>query len=259
MSKSGRAISFEEAKLLQLNILDEVNEVCRCNTLKYSLAFGTLLGAIRHKGYIPWDDDLDIMMPYDDMCKLKRCLHSSDITFYDIDTDPSYGNPFGNICLNQTYRKLGRRKERGLGIDVYPFVVIPDNSEEESSFFLHAAYLQNKRKHMLTFRTRMMKYFGFCPDMGFRNTIKEYRDFLVSNNGKEYSRYYVIAGPLEIRDKMIYNENLFSSQSVAQFEGKEYPIIQHYDYFLRLRYGDYMKLPPEDQRYPYHGQSYFWK
>lgn len=254
-----KSISFEEAKQLQLEILNEVDDICREHSIRYSLAFGTLLGAIRHKGYIPWDDDLDIMMPYDEMCKLKAVLHSSDITFYDIDSDKSYGNPFGNICSNRTFRKIGNKIERGLGIDVYPIVKIPSDLQTQLTFFNRAAVLQSKRKRAIAARMFLLKRCSFSPNIGYYRTIKNYRDFLVSHNSSSSNIYYILAGPLELREKMIYDRNLFDELTVAEFEGKSYPIVKEYDYFLKLRYGDYMQLPPEDQRHPYHGQHYFWK
>lgn len=254
-----RELSFEECKRLQLEILNEVDNVCREHSISYSLAFGTLLGAIRHKGYIPWDDDLDIMMPYEEMCKLRNILNSSDISFFDIDTDKSYGNPFGNICSNRTFRKIGRKIERGLGIDVYPIVKIPNNLEEQVVFFNKAAILQSKRKIAISARMFLLKRFSFSPNLGYYRTIKNYRDFLVSHNNSSSNLYYIIAGPLEMREKMIYDKNIFDELIVAEFEGKTYPIIKEYDYFLNLRYGNYMQLPPENQRHPYHGQHYYWK
>ena len=77
MKKNKKPISIEERKVVQLEMLKEINSFCKANNIRYSLAFGTLLGAVRHKGFIPWDDDVDIMMPLPDMLRfliLKRWL-----------------------------------------------------------------------------------------------------------------------------------------------------------------------------------------
>lgn len=254
-----RELTFEEQRLLQLDILHEVDLVCKRESIKYSLAFGTLLGAIRHKGYIPWDDDLDIMMPYTDMLRLREALRNPDVRFYDIDTSKYYGNPFGNICSEKTYRLIGKKKERGLGIDVYPIVKLPSTQEGVDVFFDSAEHLQSKRLRALSIRQFMLRHFSFCPPIGFKKRIKNFRDHLVSYNTFESSYYYIIAGPLSLRKKMIYDEDLFKNMIEVDFEGRKYPSIALYDKFLTMRYGNYMQLPPEDQRHPYHGQRYYWE
>lgn len=254
-----KELSFEEQKILQLDILKEVDFVCKKRSIKYSLAFGTLLGAIRHKGYIPWDDDLDIMMPYEDMVQLKKSLRSSNLSFCDVDTSKYYENPFGNICSNNTYRKIGNQKERGLGIDVYPLVKIPSKPEEMMLYFEEAEKLQSRRAFLTKIRLFMIRNFSFCPPIGFRKSVRKYRDFLASYNSCDSSNYYIIAAPLDIRTKMIYDEDFFQDMINVDFEGLKFPAIAKYDKFLTMMYGNYMQLPPEEKRHPYHGQHYYWK
>lgn len=256
---SNRELTFDEQRSVQLDILKEVDVVCRREKIKYSLAFGTLLGAIRHNGYIPWDDDLDIMMPYEDMIRLRDSLKSDKITFYDVDTDKTYGNAFGNICSNLTYRRVGRTNDRGIGIDVYPIVRIPNNSKVVNSFFEKAEKLQKYRCAMLRLRSFLQGRLSVHTIPFYHYVIKKFRNHLVSHNSMVSSRYYIIAGPLDMRSKMIYNEDLFNSLTMLQFEDGEFPGISNYDLFLTMRYGDYMQLPPKEQRHPYHGQHYYWK
>ena len=80
-------ISFEEKKRIQLEMLDEIDAFCRANNIRYSIAFGTLLGAVRHKGFIPWDDDVDIMMPLPDLMRFKQMFKSNTIDYLDVDIE----------------------------------------------------------------------------------------------------------------------------------------------------------------------------
>lgn len=256
---TAKELSFEEQRQLQLEILNEVDDCCKKYNIRYSLAFGTLLGAIRHKGYIPWDDDLDIMMPYEDMIRLRDNLASRNIFFHDVDTDTTYGNPFGNICSNRTYRVIGRSKDRGLGIDVYPIVKLPADEYLEEIFFLKAQKLQKRRSQWLKTRLFMLKHFSCTPVLGYKNVMRAYRDHLVSYNMSDSKRYYIIASPLSSRNAMTYDSDLFEKIIEVEFEGNFYKAIADYDYFLRKTYGDYMELPPEEKRHPIHCQHYYWK
>lgn len=257
-TRKDKELTFEEQRILQLEILKEVDEVCKRESIKYSLAFGTLLGAIRNNGYIPWDDDLDIMMPYEEMLRLRNAFHSENNKFYDIDSDKTYGNAFGNICSLKTYRLNGKIKERGLGIDIYPIVRIPQEEKEEELFFLIAERLQRFRSLYLKTSRFLKKHFGVNYMLGYHKCMKSFRDHLVSQYDSDSSRYYIIAGPLNIRDKMIYNDNLFDKMTTVLFEGEAFPVIAKSDLFLRMRYGNYLELPPVEERKPYHEQHYFW-
>ena len=79
-------LSFEERKTLQLEMLKEIDTFCKAHDIKDSLAFGTLLGAVRHTGFIPWDDDVDIIMPMPELLKLKKLFKSESIEYCDVDT-----------------------------------------------------------------------------------------------------------------------------------------------------------------------------
>ena len=119
-------ITLEDRRQIQLEMLDEIDEFCRVHNLRYSLAFGTLLGAIRHKGYIPWDDDVDIIMPLHDMLQFKKEFKSKKLKYCDIDTEPDYEYSFSRICYLPTYSKKGLIVESyGISIDLYPVVGLP--------------------------------------------------------------------------------------------------------------------------------------
>lgn len=96
-----KEIIFEERKQIQLQMLIEVDEFCRKHKIRYSLAYGTLIGAIRHKGFIPWDDDVDIMMPLPDMLKFRDLFKSETMRYCDVDTDPKYQYAFQELLIHK--------------------------------------------------------------------------------------------------------------------------------------------------------------
>lgn len=256
-----REVSIEERKNVQLEMLKEIDAFCRSNGIRYSLAFGTLLGAIRHKDFIPWDDDVDIMMPLPDLLRFKKEFTSKVLKYCDIDTEPHYGNAFSEIVYLPTYRKEGFfYKKKGIGIDLYPIVSIPKNTKERKSFFEIANKLNKKRLLYLKWRQRFLHYTPIPNIYGYSKSIRKVRDFLFySYKYGQTGMFYIIAGPFSLRDKMTYDFNLFEHMIDVEFGGNKFMSTDKYDTFLKMRYGDYMQLPPEDQRHPYHGQHYFWK
>ena len=254
-------LSFEERKTLQLEMLKEIDTFCKAHDIKYSLAFGTLLGAVRHKGFIPWDDDVDIIMPMPELLKLKKLFKSESIEYCDVDTTKYFSYAFFCLFSKKTYRKIGWfLKDKGVCIDVYPIVSIPDGSEQQLAFFTKAQKFYSRRMTYLKWKNRLFHFspIRFLPGNG--KLLKQYCDYMLHQI--EYGStktYYAIAGSLRLRDKMTYDFNPFEEMMEVEFEGSFYPSISRYHEYLSLRYGDYMKLPPKDQRHPYHGDNYYWK
>lgn len=261
MNKNKTPIGLEERKKIQLEMLKKIDAFCKANNIKYSLAFGTLLGAIRHKGFIPWDDDVDIMMPLPDMLRFKELFHSETMKYCDIDTDRYFEYPFSRIANTQTYDRRGLiAKSYGICIDLYPIVSIPKDSRERNVFFQKAQKLVNVRLCYLRWNGVAVRYIPIKALPGFRKTMKRYRDYIL--NLKEYGKtgaYYIVAGPLRLKDKMSYDTDLFEKIIEVDFENYKFLSISDYDTYLSLRYGDYMQLPPEEDRHPYHGGNYYWK
>lgn len=260
--KSNQIISLEEQKKIRFEILSEVDSFCREKGIRYSLAFGTLLGAVRHHGFIPWDDDLDIMMPLPDLKRFKTEFQSDKIKFCDIDTDNNYRCAFPNLGFKATYRKGGMISSFfGVGIDVYPIIGIPEDQNLQNSFFEHAKALQQRREFYLKWQSRVTKYLPIEVIPGYVNAIKSYRDYLYDNSVpyNKAKKFYAIAAPLEIRERTTYKCDIFEKLIDLQFETGNFKCIEKFDYFLTLMYGDYMTLPPVDKRVPHHGQTYYWK
>jgi len=257
-----RRIDLEERKKIQLGMLQEIHEFCKTHGIRYSLSCGTLIGAIRHKGFIPWDDDVDLMMPLPDMLRLKKELNSNSLKYIDVSVRSDYDMPFPRIAYMPTYMKQGLAvKTYGVNIDIYPITSLPDSKAEQDSFFEKAKALMENRMRYIYWRNTLIKYLPITTIPGFKHAITRYQDYILFN-GIEYGStnyYYVHSGPIQNRQIRTFNKDLFDTIIEVQFEKLYLNSIGCYDYYLTQLYGDYMQLPPENQRHPYHGGEFFWK
>lgn len=257
-------ILLEERRHIQLDMLEELQVFCDRNDIRFSLAYGSLIGAIRHKGFIPWDDDVDIMMPLPDMMRLKQEFASNTIKYCDVDTEKHYDYGFSRLAYRNTYDKIGiASKSYGVNIDVYPVYNVADSIDERDSYFEKGKKLLVRRLSFIKWRRRVIKYLPVSSIPFFDKSIRDYRDYMLYNS-EPYgttSHYFVFSGSLDKRERerCIYDFDLFESTIKVDFEGLKLDSIGRYHDFLTFFYGDYMQLPPESERHPYHGGHYFWR
>lgn len=253
-------ISFNERRSIYLEMLDEFDRICEQNGLRYSLSSGTLLGAARHKGFIPWDDDADLMMPISDMQKLKNVLHSDIIEYCDVYTHKHYYHQSPNIAYRGTYSKLGIvAKSFGVNINLHPLVSVPKDPEEEREFFKRAEPMQACRLFLMKWRLRIVRHLPFVTIPFHDSIMRRYWEYLTQYSNQDTGRYYLIARSLSQRNDMLFDEDLFSQMTRIEFEGRTYSCIAKYDLYLKKRYGDYMTPPPENLRHGYHFNGYYWE
>ena len=259
MKQKKLPIDMEGRKKIQLEMLREVDVFCRKNEIRYSLAFGTLLGSIRHKGFIPWDDDVDIMMPLPDLLKFKKEFKSEKIEYHDIDNDRCHNFAFSLLRYKQTYSRNGLFYHGGgVSVDLYVCIGIPEDRE---MFIEKAQPLYNQRIKAINNRSKVISYLPIKTIPGFSSKIKKYRDYLFENSVPydNATYYYIIAGPLDIWKRTTYDFDLFDNLIETSFENDRFMITAHYDKFLTLMYGDYMTPPPVEEQHPAHGGKYYWK
>ena len=256
-----RLVSRDEQRRIQMDMLIEIDAFCKEKGIRYSLAFGTLLGAIRHKGFIPWDDDVDIMMPVDDMMRFKSCFHSDRMKYCDVDTEKHFEYAFSRIADTRTYNERGIiDKSYGVCIDLYPVVPVPSSESERDSFFSNAEKLLKIRLSAMSLKSLACRCLPIRTIPGFDRIVRKYHDFLLYPSvSLPFEYYYIIAGHIALRNKMTYDFDLFDSLVDVPFEEYLFKATSHYDQFLTLRYGDYMTPPPLTERVPYHGGKYYWK
>lgn len=253
-----KEITLEERKKVQLQMLIEIDAFCRKHSIRYSLAYGTLIGAIRHKGFIPWDDDVDIMMPLPDMLRFREIFKSKTMCYCDVDTDDRYQYAFSRIADTRTYNKDGLISTTyGICIDLYPVLGLPHSIKGIEKFFKEAEIELDRRLRIMQLRSRLLKILPIKSIPGFNKAMKRYRDFLFQYPYENTKYFFTNGGGLKMKN--VHEFDLFEECTEVLFEGHKFMSIARYDDYLRHFYGDYMQLPPEDQRIPYHGGHYYWK
>lgn len=251
-------LTNEEFRNIMMNILLSFDRFCTDKGLKYSLCGGTLLGAVRHKGFIPWDDDIDVMMPRQDYEKFVKYFNEyySDykcITCADT-KDFNCSKTFAKVHdINTLVIEDGRdNKDRyGAFIDVFPI------DGMSSSLFVFRIHLFIYRQIESIIRicsidnsllksasTRIKKWIG--KSIG-RKGLSGINNKVLSFYSFSKSKYAgIICGVYGEKDR--FKREVFEEYCKKEFEGYEFSAIANFDIYLSQLYGDYMRLPPEDKR-----------
>lgn len=266
-----KEIYMEELKELQLDMLQKIDDFCRNNNIKYTLAFGTLIGAIRHKGYIPWDDDIDIAMPRPDYKRFVETFNGVYDYYYVIapDINPDYYAPYANVCDKRTlleeYDNSHRGISVGIKIDVFPIDGTPDSESDYRKLIKTLKiykYILSSKRHsyhfsfsvasVKTLLIRLLSYF-YKYDAVQKKIIKACTEFSFDN-----SKWVDIVCFPVYKDSRV-PKSFFDDYVDVVFEGKMFKSVKNYDLYLRTIYGDYLKLPPKNKQVPHHGFTAYWK
>ena len=255
---------LRKIQLLELKILKEIKRICTKHDIKYFLTGGTLLGAVRHKGFIPWDDDIDIAMlrsEYDRFIEVAPKELSSEFEFISIEINPEYAGGGGKVLLRNTIFRTAQQPKNfekcGIFVDVIPYDNAPDSILK---LFLNRSFIQ--------FMTVL-----YALKVGYRNGTTPFKAFVakVMYIGflfvpKSIVRKYLLHFPslfsqLNCKNKIFFNGRYplkrelhpigqFSSYSEIEFEGEPFFVLTDYDAFLKILYGkNYIQPPPKTEQY----------
>ena len=260
-----KQLTAEEIKHVELGILDYIDSICRHHKIKYFLDYGTLLGAIRHKGFIPWDDDIDICMTRENYERFISILvrdNNPNYKFLSMETSPSYYYEFGKLVDTRTVlNETETISLPGLGVwvDVFP----KDNLPKWHILLkwivtvlvvcrVFAVYEKFPKKHNVLFYPVWLvgRFIGYKPFLRLTKRLS------IVKVGKETS---CIGDLRDLTAKQYaWDKEMFAKSVSVTFEGKEYPAPQDWNGYLKGLYGDYMKLPPKERRI-HHSFTVYWR
>ena len=281
-----KKLQLDDIKCLQLDILIAFDSFCRKHDLRYVLAYGSLIGAVRHQGFIPWDDDIDLCMPRKDFLKLLEIVNAMDnggmitdryrLADARIKSDVPYHQTFAKLYdTKTTARRSSLKKElgfqEGVFIDVFSISGIPSNETKKNHCLSElrtlndmAYYASRERQpgelnplHPRRFLTNLSGYLK-ASKRSIGEWILLYSESLDKlPDSDESEAAFDIKNWLMEGDRLALTFNPWFPSIQGQFEGKSFPIPERYDELLTAIYGDYMQLPPEEKRKPTHNQDFY--
>lgn len=262
-----KEMTLDEIHDVQIHILDKIDEICRHLNLRYSLGGGSLLGAVRHKGYIPWDDDIDIMLPrpdYETLLKAFYCKYPH-LIIQDYNSDIAYQLRWARIYDDRTLL-ISKNTIDGVFVDVFPIDGLPPLHEMKDYMDRLKRLRKNLAKvtkhHSEAVQKNLLflrfKYYIKCVLFPSRKKVIAELEKLFHSYPFESSEYAgAITGMFGIKEHM--NSEVFKDYIWMDFEGKKYMCIKDYNAYLTQHYGDYMQLPPEERRVTHHEFRVYWK
>ncbi len=260
-----KEIGISELRQIQIEILKEIADYCDKESLSYFLGYGTLIGAVRHHGYIPWDDDIDIIMPRPDYEKFVHGFNQQqrDMKVVDYNQSSEYELPYAKVFDTRTrmietmYKPI---RQFGVYIDVFPI----DGYKERAVLrkirllneFLNAkkAVRHNNRTWAKTIIINLGKIVLFPFPISFilnrmNSLARKYRYEECETVNSMFSPYCL---------HEMCPKSWLSKYIMAEFEGETFRIPESYDQYLRNIYGDYMQLPPKEKQVTHHIFKAWW-
>ena len=266
-----KEVTVEERKKLSLEILSVIDEFCKKNRITYFLYWGTLLGAVRHKGFIPWDDDIDIAMPRPDYNRFLNEFKADGYYITSWNNTKKIVTPFIKVNSDKTFGELpnGKLLEYGVAVDIFQIDGYPENYDKILK------YRENQKRLFQKFYLRGLSY-----EMGVhsKSLFKQLCMFILypffrsrkwaaiidknaEKNDFNSSKYVGTSCTYWHTTKTnVYEKECIGKTIDLDFEDRKFPCPIGYDKVLTETFGpDYMTPPPEDKRTSTHTEVYYWK
>lgn len=260
---------LDEMKSIELSIMKKVHTICENNDIEYFICYGTLLGAVRHGGFIPWDDDIDIFMKrpvYERFLKLydekREEFDSAGLEIVNRRTKKYYGRIITKVIDTRTYLVEPEYRTDdpfGVFIDIWPLDGTPNNPSFRKIYVTYAKFV---KKLLLASSMKVLSDYSFGKKTLIRiaslfdpSKVLAKLEGLAQRYNTEDSEYYGSYQDLT----NVYSAECYRSRILYQYEDASFWGPEDYDTLLKADYGDYMTPPPEEDRIPNHTVRAYYK
>lgn len=264
-----KKLDVTELKKREVKLLNVLDDFCRNHDLCYFLAYGTLIGAMRHKGFIPWDDDIDVIMPRTSYEKLintfnKESGKGESVRLISHRNDDKYYLPIAKLtdCSTVLKEDVDVNYEIGVYLDIFPLEnlsdSLPDALNRMKKGFRYNQELMIKTIKWRKGRSLIKNLALVAGKIAFvrrpiSKIIEELEAYCRDTQFDNFTKYVGVMSGISKRDDLIVFEKEWFEQTIlVEFEGKQYPAPIGADALLRRIYGDYMVMPPKDQQFSHH-------
>lgn len=241
-----KELTIKERQAIILDIMTDIDEFCRANGIRYSISSGTLLGAVRHGGFIPWDDDADMFMLREDFDRFVKTYKGRkyEVLYNPCSEKKFIVTGFAKICDNTTRIKNSwSDATHGVWVDIFPLDSVPADSRKQRKVMHKYMSINNRLHHrqkkdllsiLKSYRRSLDEWWEKCEELSHPD---RYHDSpLVAHS----------LGAMNYRT--VIEKTRFDDLVPIRFEGREFLSFRDYDSYLRMVYGDYMTPPPEQER-----------
>ena len=258
-----KTLKLEDVKNIELGIMDAIHSFAEEHKLEYCLAYGSLLGAVRHQGFIPWDDDMDIVMPRKSYEFFLKNFNNSHPKYKVINHENTKGYPYAFAKVIDTTTILEEYRfekyDTGVYIDIFPI----DDVENDVEKIKKQGKVTSFYNKLLQLKMGRFSYYHGVKKLGlFAAKLALFcvsRDQLIIKINKESQKFtgdtQYVADMVEYEaygEREIMKKSWFSEYIKSKFEDREYYIPKEYDKVLSKLYGNYMKLPPKEKQVSHH-------
>jgi lipopolysaccharide cholinephosphotransferase len=275
-NRNKKELSLKERQALSVEVLDVIDEFCKSNSIKYFLNYGTLLGAVRYEGFIPWDDDIDIGMPRPDYERFIKTFSAEGFSIHHYSKVKKLACPFVKVYTEKTFStsESGVLLPYSIWVDIFPIDGCPksekklQNHFKKQVFLFKYFYLFAKTCECHTLHLRKKNFLVSLIKIILRYTIFLFIKSpkvcaLIDKNAKKYdysiSDYVGCYVAYYKTRKEKFKKEFLSETTLKSFEGKKYPIPKNYHEILTALYGDYMTPPPKQEQNCIHSEKSYWK
>lgn len=275
MDTQQKRITLDELKKIELETLLQLDALCTQLGLRYSLCGGTLLGAIRHGGFIPWDDDIDIFMPRPDYNRLIAYCKENETPFTLLcnETNEKYGYLFAKAMAKNTviYEENANPTniDMGVYIDIFPIDGLADDYDSSKKLFNKTRFKREmlvaknwkrffkSKTHAWYYEPIRLAFFLVSRFVSRQGLINSIQRAYAADAFDQRGYAATVCGSYRLKE--ILKRSVYDTYTELEFEGYKFKALADYDTYLSSIYGDYMKLPPEEKRVSHHMFEAYYK